>query len=398
MRATRRALTFIIALLALAATEARGQQLSDAASVGIVTAYPGDAVYNRWGHTAVRVRDPAQRLDVLFNYGTFDFADPLFVPKFAYGQLDYLLSVSRTRDALRGYRAEERTVVEQTLDLDAQQRQRVFDFLRENARPENRVYRYDFLFDNCSTRPRDVLVETLGDALVLPSEPDPDATFRELVGQPVRDDALLTLAFDLALGQTVDRDVSAYEAHFLPLLLMEALDGAALADSAGARPLVARTDTLLSLDVQAAPRAFPWPSLFAWAWLLAGLLVTVKGSARVRRWFDRALYAGVGVAGLILALMGFASLHHVTQSNLNLLWAWPTHLVVAARLRWLVSPMGRIYAWAAALGGFGAVAVWALGVQPLPPAAVPVSLLLAIRLVAPTLPSSVRFGRGDETV
>lgn len=380
----------LLALFLTFAPSARAQvaPLSGASSVSVLTAYPGDAVYNRWGHTAIRVADPAAGFDVSFNYGTFDFGDPYFVPKFIYGQLDYLLSIQRTSRALAGYRAEGRPVVEQTLALSLAQRQAVFDFLRVNAEPENRVYRYDFLFDNCATRPRDVLLAALGGALTIPPEPDPDATFRTLVSDAVADDALLLFGFDLALGVTVDRKATPYEAHFLPLVLMDALEGATLTDSTtGARPLVAQTDTLFTADGYAPPaRAFSWPTLLCWLLLALGTLVTWRGSERARLRFDRTLLAVVGLAGLILAWMWFGSLHHVTRANFNLLWALPTHFFAAIWLRRLrASRWGAGYAVFGAICALGAIAVSALGPQAMSSAVVPLGLVIALRLLAPVM-------------
>jgi hypothetical protein len=154
---------------------AQPPRLSAESEVSMVTILPGDPVYSMFGHSALR-HDPAQNIDRLYNYGTFDFSDPLFIPKFAYGHLRYFLSVVPYQRALRAYRQQRRPVLEQTLNLTRTQRTALFRVLQVNARPENRHYQYVFFFDNCSTRVRDALEQALGDAVGGPAQTQPSGT------------------------------------------------------------------------------------------------------------------------------------------------------------------------------------------------------------------------------
>jgi len=175
---------------AVSAQDSRGEAvpvLSDAAVVSVITVLPGDRLYSLFGHTIIRVHDPDIGLDVGFNFGTFDFPQTLlggagFVARFAYGKLDYMLGTSRAPlDASAWYwNQERRASIEQTLDLTPDQARSLFALLVENARPENRIYRYDFFFDNCSTRPRDVFETILGPELKASLE-DPGRSFRQLL-------------------------------------------------------------------------------------------------------------------------------------------------------------------------------------------------------------------------
>src|SRR5690606_22569898 len=136
-------------------------KLSPRAEISIITCGPGEELYSSFGHSAFRVKDPALKLDFAYNYGTFDFNKPNFYIKFAQGKLLYELSVSYFEDFVYNYKIEGRWVKEQVLNLSQDEKNQLFNFLNINAQPENKEYLYDFFFDNCSTKIRDVLEEVL---------------------------------------------------------------------------------------------------------------------------------------------------------------------------------------------------------------------------------------------
>lgn len=360
--------------------------LSEQASVSMLTILPGDAVHAEFGHSAFRVQDPERGIDRVYNYGTFDFSDPFFIPKFIYGRLDYYLSVVPYEAAYRHYEAERRPIVEQRLRLDRAQRQALFRFLEINAQPENRTYRYDFLFDNCSTRIRDALEAAVGDAVQFADRPDPNATFRHLLDPWVADRPLLDVGFDLGLGTPTDRIATPREVMFLPVYLMEAFDHATIATDGTPRPLVAQTDTTLWFEgYEATEQAFPWPRWLAWAGFLLGLGLTARGVLRgtpPRRWADALFFGVVGFAGCIIVFLWFISEHAVTDANWNLLWAWPTHLIAAVLLWRKINPDGllRIYCWIGAGTALLTALGWPFWPQDLHAAVLPLVLLLALRL------------------
>ena len=383
-----RVAAFVLVLLGCAApAHAQERLLSDAARVSLLTALPGDAVHALYGHSALRVYDPERDIDLSFNYGTFDF-DAWFVPRFVYGELDYFLSHYPFALGVESYRREGRPVIEQVLNLSAAQREAVFRFLALNARPENRYYRYDFLFDNCSTRIRDLFETTLGGALRFPALPDTGRTFRALI-DPYQG-VFLDTGIDLLLGAPVDRTALPREMMFLPDHLMAAFDAAVVdtgaADTgAAAVPLVARTDTVLWIDGYRRPAAgLPWVSVLLWAAFALGAAVTYRdyrAGRVVRRVVDVPLFAVTGVLGVLIVFLWFVSLHEVTARNWNLLWAWPTHLAAA----WLLLRGRTPGAWLRRYTGAAAVAAlafalgWFAWPQHLPPALLPLLLLLALR-------------------
>mgnify|MGYP006275215445 CR=1 FL=1 len=373
----------IILLAGPDAAAAQTAGLSSEADVSLITILPGPAVYEAFGHSAVRVHDPARGIDRLYNYGTFRF-DRWFVPKFLYGQLDYYLSVVSFPAALRHYEQLGRPVVEQTLHLTSEQRSALVGFLRTNAQPENRVYRYDFLFDNCSTRIRDACTD-VWPTVDWSDASDPAATFREMLDRYVSDRPWTTFGFYLALGPQVDRPVTPYEAMFLPDYLLDAVDRATIADSSGTQPLAAPPDTLLWIDgYTRAEASFPWPAVLLWGLLAVGIVGTARqrrGAAEGMRAFDRALFGIVGTAGGALAFLWFISLHEVTNQNLNLLWAWPTHLIAAALIgRTALSDPGRRLYWLATTGAaLVMLAGWPFWPQVLYDGLIPLVALLGLR-------------------
>ncbi|MDQ7040600.1 MAG: DUF4105 domain-containing protein [Rhodothermus sp.] len=377
-------LSLLLPLIALPTT-AR-PPLSDSARVALVTILPGRSLYAAFGHSALRVYDPVQGIDWLFNYGTFDFSDPWFIPKFIYGQLDYFLSVSDYARAVQFYRdVERRPIIEQWLNLSPDQRDTLMAFLMWNARPENRTYRYDFLFDNCSTRIRDVLERTLGSALRF-THAAPAATFRQMLDPYVADRQLLQLGFYLALGQRVDRLPTAREIMFLPLDLKSAFDQAQVLRDTAWLPLVARTDTVFWPEGHRPLPAPTWPWLTMLSWLLfaAGAGATGIGWQRGPLSFprlDALLFGAVGLVGLVLLLLWIATIHTVTAWNWNLLWAWPPHLLVAIRLwrRRLPDRLERVYLFVTGLLTLLLVFGWFFWPQDLHPALQPIALLLVVR-------------------
>ena len=361
--------------------EATVPTLSPDAEVSLLTMLPGDEVYSVFGHTAFRVRDPALGLDRTYNYGTFDFDQPFFIARFARGLLDYQLSVAAMERTLAEYRYLERPIIEQRLDLPLEARQNLFRFLETNYLPENRAYRYDFFFDNCSTRPRDALERALGQRLDYGGYEPRGMTFRDLLRPYLEGHPLTGLGIDLGLGAPTDRAATDREAMFLPLELMRAYDEA----SFEGRPLVASRDTLFWVEGAGMPEdAFDWPTLVAWLVFALGAALSVaawqRWAERAARRFDVITFGVVGLAGSILLWLWLGTEHSVTGPNGNLLWAWPTHLVAAFLLA-RRNPSGRlrVYWMLTAAVALGTLLAWPVLPQALHSAVFPLTLLLGVR-------------------
>ncbi len=354
----------------LLAVHSAPAQLSEQAQMSLITIYPGEAVYSLWGHSALRVHDPIRGYDIAYNYGTFNFGNPLvFAVRFAYGKLDYSLSRQHYPAlADQAQNVQGRSIIEQHLRLSSEQKNTLFQFLERNALPENRTYRYDFLFDNCSTRIRDLFVEILG--MALPSSSASEHTYRELLHPYPASKSLLSLGINLGMGLPADK--AAADRTFLPLELMDV----AASTHTDSGTLVARTDTVY-LAPNSAGGSDPWATVVTWLALGLGIWITVQGKARAIRYFDRACYTTLGAAGFLIAFLWLVSLHNVTQPNLHAAWLWPTHVATAwwrTGAKWQ-----RVYHLAAA--AMAAVFVLAVPLLPqgVPSAAIPLIMLIVLR-------------------
>ncbi|HIG73968.1 MAG TPA: DUF4105 domain-containing protein [Bacteroidetes bacterium] len=361
--------------------------LSDDARVSLLTMLPGEEVYSLWGHSSLRIHDPASGLDRTYNYGTFDFEQPGFILRFVRGHLDYMLDTAPFDLEVAKYEFLQRPMIEQTLDLPPETTRELFRALEENALPENRAYRYDFIWDNCSTRLLDMvdaaLVATGHPATTLPPA-EWERTYREMLGPYTENHPWLDFGTNLGLGLPTDAVAQPDDQTFLPLALMEIADGATV----GGRPLVAARDTVFWVPQTADARAMPWPAILGWLLLAAAVGGTIwmrqrLRSDRLRRFgarLDGLLFGLAGLAGLILVLMWVATDHRVTAANVELLWLWPTHLVAAFWLSGLrPGTAWRRYALAAAVGTALVVALWWAWPEPMHPAGIPLALLLAFR-------------------
>ena len=369
--------------------------LSDDARATLLTILPGDAVHALWGHTALRIHDPVTRTDVVFNYGTFDFSDPWFVPRFVYGDLEYYLSIFDYYRGIEHYRdVEGRPVIAQGLDLTPDEVRRLFQLLQENLRPENRSYQYDFFFDNCSTRPRDVVEMVLGGRLQYDYGDRGLPSFRDLIRPYMRERTFLRTGIDLLLGSPTDRPALHHEQTFLPMDLFDAFDRAVVSREDGVRPLVAYTDTVAWVEGYGSQRAaFPWAAVMCAVLLLTGIMLSRQeliGDRRTPVVLDRLLFATAGLAGLVVLFMWTISLHGVTSPNLNLFWLWPTHLVAAFFLGKDTASKDSVgkddasrfvqgYLLATAIVTAFFVVLWPMWPQQLPTEALPLAALLALR-------------------
>ncbi|MEL6615231.1 MAG: DUF4105 domain-containing protein, partial [Bacteroidota bacterium] len=368
---------------------ASGETLSDSATVSLLTMLPGEEVYSAWGHSALRIADPASGLDRTYNYGTFDFEQPGFIGKFLTGRLDYLLATAPFSQEVAKYQYLERPMIEQRLALAPETVRALYAAIEENARPENAAYRYDFVWDNCSTRLLDMIdgaLQASGEAsgVNLPA-PEAAPTYREVMAPYTDSKPWLDLGIHLGIGLPADQPATPREQTFMPLDLMRLADVATL----DGRPLVASRDTVFWIPGAGTPEApFPWPLAIAWSVFGLAVLGTLwmrrrLRSERMQAWGargDALLFLLAGLGGVVLLLMWFASDHRVTEKNLELVWLWPTHLLAAVglvRIEALRAVRG--YLVLTAVVTTLVLAAWAFLPEPMHVVGIPLALLLAFR-------------------
>lgn len=308
-------------------SSATAQTLSPSTKISLLTCGSGDELYSIFGHSAIRVCDTTQQFDLIFNYGIFDFQDPNFYMNFVRGKLNYKLGISDFSYFIEQYREEKRWVYEQELNLTVAEQQALFNFLIQNYQPENRYYLYDFLFDNCSSRIRDVLVKVLPNQITFPNnylDITDGTSFRDLLHSYLNGRPWTKLGIDILLGKRVDRPVAANEFMFLPDYLLEAFGRATI----NGEPLVIHSEYLYH-----SPEAFTTKkTLFVPLIVLITLLVLSIVAHAMKlplKWFDVTIFFILGILGILLVFMWLGTDHYVTKYNLNLLWALPTHCIVA---------------------------------------------------------------------
>ena len=212
---------------------------ADNVVVSLITCYPGQNIYELYGHTELRVR--GKGYDWVFNYGTFDFRAPNFIYRFVKGETDYMLAGYPSEYMYVGY--ENRKIVEQVLNLTPEQARAVSNALFNGAQPDNRTYRYNYVLDNCSTRPRDIVEAVVGESLQYPPMPS-GLTFRSMMHRYNTNYAWQQFGIDLALGSGLDYELDARQQMFAPISLMQAFGGATIERGGERVPLVTDTNTL----------------------------------------------------------------------------------------------------------------------------------------------------------
>ncbi|OWY22281.1 DUF4105 domain-containing protein [Sphingobacteriales bacterium UPWRP_1] len=339
MRQKSRYLLLFPILLLLATVpnvNAQTLQLSPQAEVSLLTCAPGNEVYSYFGHCALRINDPANNYDKVFNYGTFNFSEPNFYFKFIKGKLNYYLSVAPFSRFAPEYESENRWVYEQILQLTPAQKQNLADLLLTNALPENRAYLYDFFYDNCATRPRDIIEKSLqGKVTFADTLNGKTLSFRQLIDPYIKKNEWVDFGIDLILGYPADHKATTYQYMFLPDYLMNAFADAQITDSLGKSiPLVKNTLQVVNAQLPPAPKNLFNPYLAFGLLLAMGLLVTLFQVKRKKfsAIFDLILFGITGLLGIILLLLWFATNHKELAFNMNLIWAFPLHLPAALLL------------------------------------------------------------------
>ena len=302
-------------------------QLTSNAQISVITVAPGNELVDSFGHSAFRVRDSYLSVDIVYNYGTYNFNTPNFYGKFAQGKLLYDLGVSRFDNFLQHYAAQNRTVVEQILNLTKEEKQQFFEFLQTNARSENKSYLYDFFFDNCATKLRDVSNEILTENIQFNYIYDEmNLTFRDLIHKYLDDQAWGKFGIDLALGSVIDRKATPEEYSFLPDYIYKNFEKGIINN----KPLVRITRTLFSSKPTKKKQTYLTPFLLFSLLTILVIWISYRDYKKSNRtkWLDFLLFFFTGVVGLVVLLLWFATDHSATQGNYNILWAFAPNLVV----------------------------------------------------------------------
>jgi hypothetical protein len=316
---------FLVAFISCAVVYAQAD--SSHLRISLLTCGVGDEIWETFGHTGVRIIDSAHHTDVVYNYGTFNGFDKDFELKFMRGKLPYYLSIDQFPDFMEEYVEAKRQVQEQVLLLPGKQKEDIKAFLDDNALPENREYKYDFFFDNCATRIRDIFPKVFGDqfkfAQVLP--PDSKLTYRQIINIYFYKTHWERVGINILLGSKIDAVMTNKDIMFLPDYLRDGLAGATVD---GKR---ISTDPAIILPGGARTPAGPNYPLILMVILalltVAGL--SVPGLRILGKVMSSLLLLVTGLLGCLILVMWFGTDHQGCHDNYNLLWALPTNLILA---------------------------------------------------------------------
>ncbi len=323
---------FALGLLFLYPLVGRAQiELSSAAKISVLTCSEGPELHAAFGHSALRVFDPGNGIDQVYNFGTFDFDAPNFYLNFVKGKLDYFVSISSYNAFSGYYKYVGRSVVSQELILSTTQKQQIFNTLVFNAKPENKYYRYDFLTENCATKIPEILMVSLGDSLLIGSLYDSqDLTYRSTIHEHLSRFSWERFGIDLVLGARVDQPIKGAALAYLPVYLKELL----AQSSFYGQPIVRETrlETPKAYELQEA--SFIYSPLLVVSLILFYAIVslwlgkTKQGYA----FFDQLILLIMGSVGMLLTFLNFFAEHYATALNFSIFWANPL-LIIALFFR-----------------------------------------------------------------
>ena len=351
--------------------------------ISLLTAASGEDIYAVFGHNGLRVKIETDSLDydAVYNYGTINFKQPNFYVNFSRGRMNYYLSRSSFENFHYAYMYENRRMREQVLELDSAQTMFVFNFLENNYLPENRYYWYHFFYDNCATRIRDLLMLAY-EGIEFPQAQE-TPTFRNLIHRYLNDHPWGRFGIDIGLGLPTDITTGVYEQMFLPDYLFDTFSKL----SYNGHPIVKETNDIIIPDGNRPPAIQPsgliTPAVVCCFMLALAALCSFVNNSKIRqfsRFFDFTLFFIVGIAGLLVTFLWFFTDHTNTQNNLNIIWAIPSHIIMAFfLLKRRRSDFTRKYFLFTAIIAMLLIITWAILPQPLNLALIPLVLAIALR-------------------
>ncbi len=377
-------LCFFFTLTFLNKAFAQNTYFSDRTRISLLISSPGEELYTAFGHSAIRVTDTLRNLDWVFNYGVFDFNTPNFYAKFVRGKLLYQLAIQEFPSYWRSYTGSQQRVTEQVLLLTPAQKREFLRLLMENYQPENRYYLYDFFYDNCATRIRDIIEEIAEEKLIIPEAKGTNTTFRDLLHYYVGDRYWTSFGIDIILGLEADKKAGLREQMFLPEFLGKNLAEYQFRQNGAARFILSEEIVLMKEGPKKPLLSFFLRPVFVLS-LISLLLVLLSLFFRKKKQallIDRLLFILLGLCGLFLLFMWFGTDHIATERNLNILWLNPLYLLYAVYLNRPMHIVHRLAKWLLILCNLAILINFLWWPQFIHPAFLPVIGLVVFRLVA----------------
>lgn len=324
-----------ILVLGLMCEAGYSRESTPRAEAYLITCGPGTETYSIYGHSALRVFRHDTGTDTVYNWGVFDFETPNFAWKFARGRLDYMLVAEKTERFLMVYNYEKRYVVQQKIFLDSLQTESLLKLVWENLKPENARYKYDFFYDDCSTRIRDLIEKVAGGKIVYPPEEKKMMTFRDLTDRSQEKYPWLKLGIDLIMGSPGERKASLRESMFLPDGLQSGLSAARLQLDGRLIPLLSSPLTLVDFPAPVVRKnIITGPSFIAALLMIAVIVSTLafRNKTKFIRATDIFLFVCFSILAGLMIFFNFFTDHIQMRWNLNILWLNPFIIICLAAL------------------------------------------------------------------
>lgn len=306
----------LISLVGMVVTVMAYANVLDSVRISLLTCAPGTEIYALFGHSAIRYENPAQKQDWVFNYGMFSFREPNFVYRFLKGETDYQLGVMPYSYFEAGYAMRGSSVYQQVLNLTDEEKVELIRLLEENYLPANRVYRYNYFYDNCTTRARDKIEESIRGEVVYPESRE-EVSYRDIIHTYTEGHEWSELGIDLCLGADADKRADVRGQMFAPFYMKALADGAMIHRGDTVVPFVKEEFKVVDAELEDVD-GFPLsPMCCALTLLALTCLVVAYGIRRGRiTWvWDMLMFGAQGLGGIVIAFLFFFSTHPTVGSN-----------------------------------------------------------------------------------
>jgi hypothetical protein len=334
---------FLIFFLSIYSTGSAQFQLSKYSEISIVTAGPGEELYEAFGHSAIRIKDPVINLDIIYNYGIFDFDQPNFYTNFAKGNMIYSLARYDFKYFLANYKKNHRWLKQQVLYLTQQEKQAYFSYLEKNAQEQNKNYLYDPYFNNCATILRDITKSILGAKIEFNTDSSvPELTLRELTNNEIHWNSWGSFGLNLITGTKLDQKASYKDYMYLPDYLYSSFKNATIYIKNQPKKIIKREDFILNFSEKKIEVPLFNPFLIMSIFSFLGLLITYndfKNNKRTRT-LDFTLFFISGLIGCVLFFLWGLSTHSTAPNNFNVLWSFAPNILIS-----FVMLQGKHYKW-----------------------------------------------------
>ncbi len=358
-------------------------RLSEKSEIAIITIgpYQGE-VWSAFGHSGIRVYDPENDIDWFYNYGLYDFEQENFLLNFCLGLLKYRVEASHYGGVVSFYKSQNRFIKAQHLNLTLEEKQQFFDALQNNVKPENAEYLYNYVYDNCATKLRDVTEGLFHGRIAFDlSYKEEGKTMRDLMDDYLGDQPWGDLGIDVGLGLQIDKEATAYEYMFLPDYIFNAFEGATIDQDSIKAPLLSRTEAVfLPQEEESKPDILTPLNIFILLFFLVGFITNRNFKIGKRtNWIDAVLFSLTGLTGWWVTFLWFGT-EHLSKINLNILWAIPLHAPLALFIsNKKLTTFMKIYFRVVACWYCMLLIAWPLLPQPLHTSLIPLVLAMILR-------------------